>query len=377
MKYFYLAITLFFSLNSLGQNDLLGEWFLHYIEVDGVQQYSTIPNSSSNYYTIKTINFNDDGTFDGQVCYNGYTGSYSIVDETTLSITNLAALAGYCDYLSESQLFLSPYLWSVLSDASGTATDMFTYTISGSGDEETLTLTNSENDKAVYGRSPLPESRLPGSWYLHKIVKNGVEELNTFNPDFVLNITQTPGSFNGIDYQGDAVCNSYFGEYYLEGIDNIRIIGYGSTLAFCNNMEADIFESLYRSFLADNDSDMDILLNYDILGSGDDETLILTDQSGDYLVYGRQTLSVSENELTNLSIGLKENPVKNELSLNVDEKLGNQLNYTIYSIDGKLIKRNQILENHIINVENLNSGMYFLLVSNESNFSQTLKFIKQ
>lgn len=368
MKHLYVALALLFSLTSFSQNGLLGEWFLHYIEVDGVQQYSTIPNS------LNDISFNEDTTFNGTVCNNGYSGNYEILDSNTLNIPEVVVLGGYCNYLTESQLFLNPYLWTVLSDADGIS-DIFTYSISGANDEETLILTNSENNSAVYGRTALPENKLPGVWYLHSITKSGVEEINTFRPTFDMNFTLDPGSFSSIVYDGTAICNDYFGEYHLEGIDKIRLLGFGFTLSICNQNGASLEES-YFSFFSEAQTGT-MLLTYAISGSDDNEFMTLNDQNGDFVTYGRQTLSVSENEHHQLSFRLKENPVKNELFLESNEALRTNLNYQIYSIDGKLVLRNKLLNTNSIDVNKLNSGLYFLVISSENNFKQTFKFAKQ
>jgi len=376
MKYFHLFILLLFNGGLFAQTDLLGEWHLYYIEINGVQQYSTIPNAESNYFTIKTITFDDDDSFQGQVCNNGYHGNYSIIDDSTVNITNVVALAGSCNYPTESNLFLHPYLWTVLSDASGVATDIFNYSISGIGDDETLTLTNSENNSAVYGRTQLPESRLPGIWYLHSITQDNIEVPNTFNPHFTIDFKFNTGTFGGLTYEGNAICNGYFGDYYLNTPTSIRFGYFGRTLAQCNDIEADLYESSNFSFFDDYPNSFSIL-DFIISNSGDEETLVLTDEDGDFLTYGRQTLSITDRDFNEASIRLIENPVFNSLQLQLSENLGNEFSYKIYSIDGKLIKGGNLNNSNEINVESLNSGFYFLDIINNSGFRHQLKFIKR
>ncbi len=368
MRYFYYLFFFCFSISSFSQNDLTGEWFLHYIEVDGVQVYSTVPNSFNN------IIF-DVSNYYGTVCDNGYGGDYSLIDDSTLQITNFVAFAGFCNYLNETLLFLHPY-FSVLSN-SPPESNIFNYSITDIGNNETLQLTNSQNNLAVYGRSPLPENRLPGFWFLHSITKDDVEEINTFIPTFSIQFTTNAGSFMSLDYDGSAVCNNYFGEYHLEGIDNIRVIGFNSTLVICNPTDANTYESSYRSFFEDFDPDTDALLNYVTFGYADDETLVLTAENGDFLTYGRQTLSIEENTIANLNIRLNENPVKSELMLDISEELGDGIHYQIYSVDGKKIAEGQLMENHLIDVNNLKSGLYFLQVASENYSSQIIKFVKR
>ena len=142
-------------------------------------------------------------------------------------------------------------------------------------------------------------------------------------------------------------------------------------------MEAENFETSYYTFFNDYPNANFSLLDFEITGSGDDETMVLTDQDGDYLTYGRQTLSVDENILNDLSIRLKENPVKTILNLNVPQSLGNRFSYSIFTIEGKQIAKGKLSENYVINVEGLNSGMYFLAITSNHNYRQTLKFVKQ
>lgn len=368
MKKFYLSFFFLFSFSLFAQNDLLlGQWNLHYIEVDGVQQYSTVPNSDN------IINFNEDYSISGAVCDNGYGGNYQVINESQISITDFSALAGSCNFAIESNLFLNPYLWIVLSNS--TIDDVFNYSISGSGNDETLVLTNSENNSAVYGRSPLPENKLPGTWYLHKIVKNDVEEINTFNPNFRINFTLTP-DISGVYYEGEAICNNYFGSYNLDGVDAVVFEYFGFTLSFCDT-EGYPLEASYFSFFQQAQSEPQ-QLNYNVTGSGNDETLTLTNaDNGDYVQFGRQTLSTTDTALNKSIIKLKENPVKEQLEIVVENSGFNQMLYAIYSVDGKLIFNTGILENNIINLNNLNSGLYFIKIQTDDNQTQTLKFIKE
>ena len=372
MKYLYILIFLVFSCHSFSQN-ILGEWFLHYIEIDGVQQYSTVPNS------FNQINFIDDSNFQGTVCSNGYIGQYSIIDNSTLSISSVAAFAGYCNYLTESILFLHPYLFTVLSDSAGLATDTFNYSITGATNDQTLIITNSENNLAVYGRSPLPFNELPGVWYLHSITKNGVPEINTHSPYFQIDISLTPGSFTGIEYMGNAVCNGYSGEYNLAGTDELVILGFTSSLAICDDNDGNIYESSYRSFFNDYDSDPNttVILNYLISGSGNNETLVLTDSNGDFLTYGRQVLSVTDIDSNNTSISIKENPVKENILLVSNFNEFEDLSYQVFSMEGKLILNGKLHDNKTVNVSGLDSGMYLIRINSAKNYYETLKFVKK
>jgi hypothetical protein len=65
------------------------------------------------------------------------------------------------------------------------------------------------------------------------------------------------------------------------------------------------------------------------------------------------------------------NPVRNRLRLNKDNG-----NYRILSIDGKLLQSDELNDN-IINVSDLSSGMYLLELKSDQDEILTSKFIKQ
>jgi|GEM_PF-4449556 len=215
------------------------------------------------------------------------------------------------------------------------------------------------------------ENNLLGQWYLHSTFFDDTESINSYEPSFNINFSSNDGTVENYKLlDGGGICNSYLGEYVIESSNSVTFINFGHTLADCHP-----FENSYLLFF--NESiDAPMLLSYSISGLGNDESLVITDQDGDYIVYGRQALSVSENEFNKLSIRLKENPVKDELILNRNTIQGSKFNAQILSIDGKVITKNQVLENNIINVSYLNAGIYFLKFTTENNFNQILKFIK-
>lgn len=288
MKYIYLSLTLIFSLNSFCQNDLLGEWNLYSIEVDGVQLYSTIPN------LFQTIVFNDDNSFDGAGCSTAFTGSLVQTSESSFYFTELAFLAMSCIYPIENNLYLNPYfsLLSYFGPEQG-----FSFYTEGEGMNETLTIINIQGDKAFYGREPLPENLLPGIWYLQTITKNNNVEVNVYQPNFHINFTMNTSMFTDLEFDGFAVCKDYFGDFRLNGPDAILMNQFNFTLNLCQQYGAP-FEDSYLNFFSDAQSQSQ-LLSYVVTGSGDDETLVLTDENGNYLTYGRQPISFPDNQLVN------------------------------------------------------------------------------
>ena len=73
-----------------------------------------------------------------------------------------------------------------------------------------------------------------------------------------------------------------------------------------------------------------------------------------------ELLSVSDNNLKN--VGVYPNPASNNITIN---GLDGKLNYAIYSTDGKLIATGTA-ENNIINIEQMQTGVYILKLSNRT-----------
>jgi hypothetical protein len=233
MKKFYVVFSLIIYLNSFSQNELRGEWFLHYINIEGTQQYSTIPNS------INTFVLDSETTFNGEICSNSYTGNYIFNNDNTLSITNFSTLGGFCSYEDEEDLFLNPYMWNILG-------------------------------------------------------------LYTENP----------------------------------------------------------------------------IYTYELNGSGVSETLKLIHGNGNFAFYGRQTLS-NPKFTKEITIQITQNPVHEELKISTENDDFKDLSYSIHSIEGKIVIKKELLNQNIINVSYLETGIYFLSISTKNGQKHVLKFIKE
>src|SRR5690606_9190070 len=130
----------------------------------------------------------------------------------------------------------------------------------------------------------------------------------------------------------------------------------------------------YEIILSENPT----LLQYEITGTGSDAILTITNLSNNNVaVYDRQTLSATHAAFNNSTIKLKENPIKDQLEIVVQNASFNQISYTIYAVDGKVISSGKTLENNTINLNNLNQGLYFIKMLTDDNQTQTLKFIKE
>ncbi len=83
--------------------------------------------------------------------------------------------------------------------------------------------------------------------------------------------------------------------------------------------------------------------------------------------------SLSSSEFTLLQIQTYPNPTSGLLNVNTSEVL----TYSIYGIDGSLIKKSQPLLNNTISLENLKSGVYFVQFQSENKGMETIKIIKK
>lgn len=183
--------------------------------------------------------------------------------------------------------------------------------------------------------------------------------------EFILNTS----SLEGLGINGSAVCNNYAGQYNLLSPTSLELSGYIFTSNTCNTIEEDNFETLYSNFL-----DFTTGLNtysYEITGTGNNAILKLTKNNSDELLFSRQALSITQHE-SKTSFKIFPNPVKDNLLINNNKPV----NFSIYSITGKLLMQGNILKNANISIVDLENGVYFLNI-NTGLKKETKKFIKQ
>ncbi len=209
------------------------------------------------------------------------------------------------------------------------------------------------------------------TWYLQNVIIDGQDNLPPSNnevPHVGLDFSLSTPQF--ITY----VCNSAEGEvnYDLVNptfnfIDDLSI-----TLILCNDNTNQFFENLYFNFYLN-----DILetFSYSIISNVDTKTLIITSSSGDEAIYSSELLS-TQNFSTDL-FTIYPNPIKDELFISSKFAL-NDFNIFIYNIDGKLILslNDSELNNNSIDVQKLNSGIYFILLKDREGRSLMKKLIK-
>jgi hypothetical protein len=162
--------------------------------------------------------------------------------------------------------------------------------------------------------------------------------------------------FNG-DEDGDGLINS------LEDLNNNRIL-------LDDNTDGD-----GNLNFNDNDDDDDgiLTINEDTNGNGnyqdDDEN-----NNGIPNYLDATTLSVVQNNMTSFTI--TPNPASKQIDLTFDSTWNKKYDWSILDFAGKTILQTKNSDIKTINTSNLQSGLYFLKVQVDSNFT-TKKFIIQ
>jgi len=367
MKHTYLIALLFITSISFAQNDLLGVWFLNQIEVNNVI-HPNYYNTTSQFeleFIESSGNPGDFNVFGSGPC-DTFGGTLT-PNQNTLSFTELNfTLLGPCSNAPE-MLFESIY-FSIFENQN--VPFDFQYVINGENDEQTLTLTNPiTGDLAVYGRTPNTEV-LTRTWYLARIEIPGnptIEIPSTESPSLTLTNDMNVTSLKLMAF-GDGDCNAFMSDYQVSFTNgnSIQLVDFSPTLAFCTSDYEDEYFSII-GFPPNNFFEFEISTN--------GTTLNITDLLGARLIFGDEPLSVLENDINAFRIALKNNPVGSEMNLSISQP-ENTLDYQIYSIEGKFIKES-VLKSEVINIEDLNSGIYFIRFTNKDNLKHTIKFIKE
>jgi hypothetical protein len=373
MKHFYTLICLFtlISFNASSQNDLIGTWYLDYIVKEGVT-YPNYFNDSTIFNLELTNNIVGSTEFyefsSGHGC-NASMGLYTVVtNQITINISGTTLADCFtAPYAIYEQLF-----YNELSCNNGLDC-IQTYSITGTGDDQVLTLTNTDGNSLVFGKQA-PTTLLVSTWWLHHIDIPGNPIIDIPEDDFpYLNLTN--GIFVPIpllpELDGVGECESFNAKYSVSfnGANNLNISEFVETLSACATQA---YEGIYFEILGNDTTNF---FEFEIIDDG--STLILTDLLGAKLIFGDTSLSVDEYDENQYDISLLQNPVEDKLLLNIDNQLlSENLKYTIYSIDGKQVK-SSILNNDSINIEDMVSGVYFISFVGEDSSTKTIKFIKK
>lgn len=207
------------------------------------------------------------------------------------------------------------------------------------------------------------------TWILHDLILDGQSNIPPINSEqnhipadfietneFTTGVCDGTGGFGFITYNGTAEFS------FPEGI--------GWLAGGCSLYENELYSNLYGSFWEPSYTET---FQYEIIENTQERTLIVTAPDGDKAIYSNMFLSV--NEFKNESILVSPIPAGDILNLKYNKDvLINSLR--IYDTQGKQVL--QITKNFSeINIEELKSGLYFILAEDNEYKNLTRKFIKR
>ncbi|MFD2725859.1 META domain-containing protein [Hyunsoonleella rubra] len=362
MKYIIPTLLLFLVyFSGLSQNLPTNvRWFLHHINYEGIQ--------FDNYYNSANIwidfEFKENLTeFSGTGACEGFWGNYNL-DNNLIRITSGSVTLAGCE--GPAKFFEGIYFNIILED--------FFFEVSGSGPNQILKLIDEDGNYAYYKKSKPEDKQLFNKdWYLIKIETGGEEIFvpPTDAPYINLSTTEHLAIYEPL-FTGNDGCNTFDGVYdmYVENKNKLSILQLNSSNS--NNCTTNYHE-LYNSMLSNTDTNT---FNFELSSQGN--TLTLTNSDGDRIVYGTERIISTETFNIKNIVKVYPNPVKDFLFLEFQHKNSISPTYTVRTLNGKLISKKKTLNFNQIDLKDLNSGVYFLQLSDERNATiNTIKFVKK
>lgn len=142
----------------------------------------------------------------------------------------------------------------------------------------------------IFSFNSFSQNDLLGEWFVQKISHSGTEYPNDYNHFFSVKFLNNTLN-DGYEANGSLICNGYGAVYNILDATSIEIYTTGITLSECDTQNENLYESNYADILFNSNGQGNPKeLNYQINGSGDTASLILTANNGDYVVYNKQSL---------------------------------------------------------------------------------------
>ncbi|WP_104735909.1 T9SS type A sorting domain-containing protein [Hanstruepera ponticola] len=370
MKQLVYVFVLLLSLE-LSAQDIIGEWFLYSITIDG----DTQSNTFSNDFTINFIEDtnNNEISFVGHAICNDYGGTLPNVD-TSITIELNYFDTNNCAYEAENQ-FEEDY-FSVLQYNNPAIFNYHLVSDNPGYNNRTLTITNEDGDILTFGKELIIEDNpLAGEWFLYEILNPSsfIDEIpQIVSIEFINNtgVTENPLIING-------VCNSYTSNYLTPIYESsFAPFELDWTPSDCSSDTFNIDMLLHDLFNLQFEGTSTI--NYQITGTGNEALLEISQvhfgpgHAGILSYIGRfsrQLLSVGDVS-SKMNISIFPNPTDD--FLHVSNLKASHLNYSIFSTDSKKIIDNKPVNGSKIGVSFLEKGIYILQIGNHY-----FKFIKK
>ncbi|MEP0264803.1 T9SS type A sorting domain-containing protein [Dokdonia sp.] len=173
------------------------------------------------------------------------------------------------------------------------------------------------------------------------------------------------------------VCDTFFSSVIFEHENTIETLRMGfdyvETLGGCDISENLNFQGTYFSFYVNFLEDP---YEYQITFSGDDAlSLEVFSPNGDIAIYNNLTLSV--NDITEISFSIYPNPVQDQLHITTNQSI-RDYTMTIFDMQGRvLIRRSrETLGINPITIQDWRAGIYLVKIENASGAITTKRFIK-
>lgn len=214
---------------------------------------------------------------------------------------------------------------------------------------------------------------LDNPWYLHDLIIDNQshvpptnEEIPFIFLEFNANNTNSLYTYACDMASGQAESINYYGNNIFN-VDTVYWLGGG-----CNDSNNENYNYIYQYFwqtpyLSD--------YSYEIIINGNHKTLIITSIYNNQAIYGNQLLSINDEKINDFSF--YPNPSKDFISLAFNQENKDRKAF-IFNTNGKLIKAFSLKnKDNKINIEALNSGLYFLKIKDNTNKTITRKIIKK
>lgn len=215
------------------------------------------------------------------------------------------------------------------------------------------------------------------NWYLKKVVKNGItynlpqnSEIGT--PILTFTSTSNPGTLPTTNLNSSICGQTIWALIYNVDMTatNFNFWTYGVSIGnTCTLPENVTFSPLYTGYFGQNFP----VHSYQIIYTGNIETLILTNGLGDQAFYQSGNLNTNDpyHILEREAINIYPNPANDYVVI----KSENQIEWSkIYNTEGRLILQNKYETK--IDISALSKGDYFLEIKSQNGISKH-KFIKE
>ncbi len=205
------------------------------------------------------------------------------------------------------------------------------------------------------------------TWYLTKIVSNGIDYLpptNTIN----LNFNQQYNSINS-----NAICNSMFGNaIFGNNLTNFSLNGGGITLAICRSQSDNSYENLYFDFFIGNYPNNNF--TYTINENQTVKTLTINSSSNKQAIYTNQNLSTID--IKELHFKVFFDSTGTFLNVELNNQYTENIKVELFDSLGKTCKKESFSSAQIkISTADLASGIYVVKITTDNQVG-IKKFIK-